>query len=80
MYAETEAKRYKDSMVSAAFIGWQLGAGEKGQSFSDYLKLRGLVEEKDEMTAEEKEYEKIKAEHADQVCRKWYMKNVKGKK
>lgn len=77
MHSEKAAEKQKAGMVSAAFVGWQLGAGKEGQSFNAYLKYMGLVEKSQKMTKAEKEHTVVRAKHADEVCRKWFNENVK---
>lgn len=80
MHATAQAEKKRDQMIAAAFIGWQMGAGEKGQKFNVYLKKMGLVEqESGVMTPEEKQDILERAEKADAVCRAWFNKHVKGR-
>jgi hypothetical protein len=80
MLTEKAVERQKESMVSAAFIGWQMGAGKKDESYQDYLRRLGLTDKEPEMTEEEKAINAAIADRADRAARKWYMENVKSKK
>jgi len=50
---ELRAEDAKNQLVSAAFVGWQSGAGGK-KSFGEYLKSMGLSEKAAELTDEQK--------------------------
>jgi len=80
MLIEKAAEHQKELMVSAAFVGWQMGSGKKDQSFQSYLKQMGLSEKETELTIEEKALNAALGDRADNAARKWYMENIKGKK
>lgn len=54
MIEHEKAEEYKDKMVAATFMAWQMGAGS-GKSFSDYIRSMGLLENEPELTEEQKD-------------------------
>lgn len=58
MIAEEEAEQESRHMVSAAFTGWQLGAGKKDQSLKKYLESFNLIEAPPQLTEAQREQQK----------------------
>lgn len=56
---------FKNQMIAASFTAWQLGAGEKGKSFSYHLKKHGLLEKKEKITTQQK---KVLAEQSKRIA------------
>lgn len=49
-----ESEQQRNTMVAAAFVGWQLG--NTGQSFDMYLNGFGLLEKEPPLTDDEKQF------------------------
>jgi hypothetical protein len=52
MLCKKQAGEYRDRMVAAAFVGWQMGAGQK-TTFDEYLRKIGLGDKPRKMSKEE---------------------------